>query len=46
MILKINPIYLEKNHKYLEIKQMNRSHLQTNDKCLAKHHNHLQTIHD
>ena len=45
MILKINAIYLEKSHKYLELNQMNCSHLQTNRRGLEKNQKHLQTIH-
>ena len=45
MILKINPIYLEKKHAYLEINQMNHSQLYTNHNCLEKNHKHLETIH-
>ena len=45
MIIKINHIYLGKNHKYLEINQMNHSDVYINRRLLEKNHHHLETNH-
>ena len=45
MILKNKSYNLEQNHKYLEINQLNHSHLETNRKYLGKIHKHLEPIH-